>query len=636
MDQAKIDRHLSSVRDQLAVLESEMRFRSEELRVLRGIDQRILETSGKAFSESENLVQELFLQTSQYITNNLIRNGVCAFYTNQDTHFQILGELRPLNKPMPMYEFPTEVRCSVGSIDWKDVETNSRFLKNDGSAFSKAFDGWDRIYVEPLFVHQQSLLGAFVVLEQCTAGDDHCQLDDTDAVDTFRGIFAQLKVAYKFLVEHQLRVEIAELWQIFAEQDLSPFVCFGILAHEIPNLMPKFGGHEFPPDVEIQIPMRRVEDNQLRIRASTGASRDTDIILIDDSISGIPFLEDGRLVNVDPTEPKYTGLYKSYFGSAEEKIRTEVVLPMKFKGEVVGVINLESFKRRAFSEIQIEILARIAEHLAPVVIGLEARLAQNRGVQTAYGSIISRYLNGFGKVLRHGIMSPVAALAADLDTLDLQLSRQEVDLLAVQDSIQRLRINFRSIKKSISDFTEDLSSYGAIEPLDLVELAKETIGIVEDTMRPKRAPGSDSATSTFEIDFLPSLRPTVRASRLFKPYLLALVDNSIRSIQKKQQLGRSKAPGRIRISIEADPGKKDRILFILRDTGNGVPREQLRMLERFRFGTRFREDVGEGYGLAATQRYLSTIDGWMEIDSVAGKFFEVRMSLRVEKPLGQR
>ena len=128
----------------------------------------------------------------------------------------------------------------------------------------------------------------------------------------------------------------------------------------------------------------------------------------------------------------------------------------------------------------------------------------------------------------------------------------------------------------------------------------------------------------------------VRASRLFKPYLLALIDNSIRSIEKKQKAGMLTEPGEISVSVEVDSWNPGRATFILRDNGDGVGEERLRELRRFKFGTRFRDDSGSGFGLAAAQRYVSTIDGWMELDSAAGEFFQVTISFQMEKPEGRR
>jgi len=63
-----------------------------------------------------------------------------------------------------------------------------------------------------------------------------------------------------------------------------------------------------------------------------------------------------------------------------------------------------------------------------------------------------------------------------------------------------------------------------------------------------------------------------------------------------------------------------------------VQPDQLDRLKHFEPGLRFRKDQGTGSGLVAAQRFISSIGGRIELDSVLGDFFEVVLHVYEDRP----
>lgn len=606
-------RTVSSVRDEVS-------FRYREIEILRKIDSFILNSESNAAVFHASAITGLFQSVIAYLNRELIEGGTCAFYVNLDSRFEVVGRQDP-------EFFPEVIHCEAASVNWKLVEKNPIHSRPGGEPFVSVFPNASSIYTEPLFIFEDVLLGVFVV----QAGSSQEKkvenwLRDDEHIDTLRGIFRQLKIAYRYLVEHRRAASLNDLWGEFSDRDFSPHFCLNLLARRLVEMSPVLGPMKLhpPPEVQILFPYQ----DQLRILATTGTERDTEFVSINDSISGLAFSE-SKLLNIDPSSSQYENIYKSYLGRGES-IRSELVVPMLSRGNVVGIVNFESPQVAAFSACQARTLQEIVQKITPVALSLKARLDHNREAQAAYSSIMAEYLRRFSGVLRHELASPTSALKTNIGNLRKRLDLHGVEEPDVFDELNTAQWNYDKISHSVFDFIDDLSSYGEVQPICINELIRETVEIINDTSRPNV--GELLAQEyEFKIRTVASGRYKVRASRLLKPYLVCLLDNSIRSIRKKRESGKLNRPGRILIAIEKDKIDAENILVKIRDNGEGVGMPELRLLRRFRVGTRFREDQGHGYGLAATQRYLSEVGGWIDLESSKGKSFTVLVSLKHER-----
>lgn len=606
----------------VSIVRREVSFRYNEIEILRKIDSFILNSKEGDGSTSSAIITGLFQSVIGSLNRDLISGGVCAFYVNLDSRFELIGRM---NSDV----FPAVVHCDAGKVDWKKIEISPLHLRPEGEPFVSVFPKATAIYTEPLFIFDDVLLGVFVVQETEGSGaadkGSNWLLDD-EHIDTLRGVFRQLKIAYRYLVEHRRSASLNDLWGEFAEHDFSPHFCLNLLARRLVEMSPELGPMKLNPVPEVQILFSYGSD--LRILATTGRERDTQFVSVSDSISGLAFTE-SRMLNVDPLSDDYVKLYKNYLGR-DRKMRSELVVPMRSRGNVVGVVNLESTQLSAFSTVQARTLMEIVEKITPVALALKARLDHNREAQSAYSSIMAEYLRRFSGVLRHELASPTSALKSNIININKRLEIHNINKEDLFDEVETAKVNYEKISHSVFDFIEDLSTYGEIQPICINDLVQESVGIINDTSRPNIGELA-SEKYEFKIKIINKGKYKVKASRLLKPYLVCLLDNSIRSIKQKRKLGKLKGAGSILILIEKDEIESGNILITLKDNGEGVNKKELKLLKRFRVGTRFREDKGQGYGLAATQRYLTEVGGWIDLESVKGKNFQVMISLKHEQ-----
>lgn len=624
----QIDRHveaisidLDSLHRNTEILVDDLNFRTREIEILRWIDSQILEAKNRINADFKGLVDGIFREALARINSDLLNNGRCDFYLSENETMHMLTPVKASRRHPSILDLGS----SQPKLDWKLLERKRYNREYTKSLFGGQFSGVENVYVEPLFIFNDILLGAFIVTEKASK-KGRGQLHDKKVIDAFRGIFAQLKIAYRFLVEYQRGIRINGLWRLFAERDLSPHVCFNILAKQILRLMPEFGKLRLPSDVGVQLLMKR-DEKTLRIRATTGNEHDIEVLLIEDSITGLVF-KDGASpepICIDPTSEEHRSQFQAYLGSEASPTRTELVVPLVFGGKTVGAINLESSRVNAVNDVQIKTLSEIAATVAPVAMGLEARLAQNREVQTAYSAIISQYLRDYSEVLKHEIGSPMSAITTDLDSIDLSIKDGPSDEKILRRELSSLSQNYKMLTASINHFANDLAAYGEIGPIELSPIIKECCRIANNKH------DTETVGSNLAIAYEDTCRPTIYASMLLKPYILCLIENSILALKQRDENQKSPRKGIVTLKIFRHPNDKERVCLTIRDNGPGVTRDELEKLRKFQFGTRYRNSPGQGYGLAATQKYLSSIDGWMDIDSRAGSFFTVTLSFRLEK-----
>ena len=109
--------------------------------------------------------------------------------------------------------------------------------------------------------------------------------------------------------------------------------------------------------------------------------------------------------------------------------------------------------------------------------------------------------------------------------------------------------------------------------------------------------------------------------------LLNLLSNAAKFTQK----------GQVALHVHDDPDVPGQVVFVISDTGIGIPEEQLATLfEPFVQGdvTTTRKYGGSGLGLAITQHYCHLMGGTISVESRVGEGsrFTVRLPRYVETP----
>jgi GAF domain-containing protein len=103
------------------------------------------------------------------------------------------------------------------------------------------------------------------------------------------------------------------------------------------------------------------DGDHLVIEATTGQEPRGTRVEIADCVSGLAVLEKRPINTPDIRQGKFARLYKKYLG---EEMRSELVVPMIEKNEVIGVINIESREVNAFDRHDEEVLMALAGQAA--------------------------------------------------------------------------------------------------------------------------------------------------------------------------------------------------------------------------------------------------------------------------------
>ena len=234
----------------------------------------------------------------------------------------------------------------------------------------------------------------------------------------------------------------------------------------------------------------------------------------------------------------------------------------------------------------------------------------------------------------HELRSPLTAIkgyAATLLRHERRLPPEERRefLRAITEASDRLEV--------IIDRLLEMSQLetGAIvphqEPVDVVRVARDAIAAAE-----RKVNGLSTATQTFEVRLLTEGVPSTRSWMVIQAdtrMLRTALDNLIENAVKYTPEG-----GRVTVTVGvAHTGADgaplpDMLEIVVRDTGVGIPAEQLgRVFERFhRVDTRLTREVGGlGLGLALCQRIAELHGGciWAESAPNEGSAFHLALPL---------
>jgi two-component system NtrC family sensor kinase len=221
----------------------------------------------------------------------------------------------------------------------------------------------------------------------------------------------------------------------------------------------------------------------------------------------------------------------------------------------------------------------------------------------------------------HEINNPLAIINDSAGWMKLLLKKEETTALSVKSQFEK---GLDKIEKSVErarKITHQLLSFvrkndSIMSEVDLKKLVEEAFELLNKEAKNK---GIELAQ---ESD--PSLGTIWSDPHQLRQILINLLTNAIYAIGEK---------GRVTVSLEK---KGDEMSLTVRDTGQGIPKENLeRIFEPF-FSTKSGGE-GTGLGLFVTRGIIEKLGGMIEVESQVGRgtSFKIKLpgSLRQEKAL---
>lgn len=297
-------------------------------------------------------------------------------------------------------------------------------------------------------------------------------------------------------------------------------------------------------------------------------------------------------------------------------IHSVLVVPLKYQGEVIGIIALESEKHNAFTEADQQLLVMIASQLAGVFENARLnqemqerlkelqerseaqRLAENQLIRSARLAAVGEMAAGMAHELNNPLTSIIGFVELAVDAVPPE-SALRADLELVLKEAQRAR----GVLRNLLDFTRQ--SEKVRQPAQINDLILDSLALVQHHL--------DHSCIKVKVDLAPDLPPVYVDPDQIKQVLLNLIHNSVQAMPDGGSLFIETRP-----STDPEHHRKEGLVFTVRDTGEGVSAEnQQRLFEPF-FTTR---PVGEGTGLGLAVSYgiVTAHQGLINVESEVGQ-----------------
>lgn len=313
---------------------------------------------------------------------------------------------------------------------------------------------------------------------------------------------------------------------------------------------------------------------------------------------------------------------RKYYSDVLGGMRSEIALPILWKGQVLGVINLESPRAAAFSAHDEKLLSLFATQAAVAISNARRiqELSWNRQAQSelwamaqigdVYGPFIHRLNSDAGNI---------SALLSEIRVKYKSLLAQDADLNHLLTGIESKAERILEVPGKLKRQLESVRSY---DDVDLVETIKKVLGRADAY----QVPG---------ITLKTELRPVKRIWT--SPQVTDIVENLIRNAVEALPNGGTIVIGTQVWETITKARKKieNGVEFYIADTCGGISEEKLATL--WDFGTTSKDSIKQrhmGFGLWWLKAFVErlggevTVDPRAIVDGVNGCRFTVSLPMR--------
>lgn len=447
-------------------------------------------------------------------------------------------------------------------------------------------------------------------------------------------VAVQIQNAFELNALARKRLSDSEILKAFFDKELKPSQCLKELVLQIQHALPSLSALKLNPPPEVQILLYKPGDKFLTIRATTGVETNVTRLNVEDSVCG--YLIENPGLNYYPCDPETEPRYKWYLGrDMGKRMRSELAVPIRDKDGMVGVLNFESELPNAFTGLHIRSACRVATEFCVWIRAIRDRLETGWAKEYALNTVMTGYITGFSRLIRHNVGN--AASAAVLNTeVAINVARtkgtnlDEETLRFLETGIK----NGRQVGHILDSLVDDLKDFSGRRCHSIKGLISAAINVIADV---------HNLAVARDVSILGPVGDDcdVFCSKIFRQHIYNVLDNSVMWIRRRLET-QLDPTGVIEIAVssfttgeqrqEREFNRRCRI--VIRDNGTGVQPEHLSRLKAFEdWNTRRQCEDAHGYGLFALRQYLNSINGWVDIDSKVGEYFEVTILLDIFNPI---
>ncbi len=300
--------------------------------------------------------------------------------------------------------------------------------------------------------------------------------------------------------------------------------------------------------------------------------------------------------------------------------RAEAALPLRVGNRVIGVLDVQSTQKYAFSDTVIQVLQLMADQLAIAVESARAYDLSRRALEELRRAdeLKTQFLANMSHELRTPLNSIIGFSRIILKGIDGPITEQQrQDLEAIYNAGQHLL-------GLINDIL-DLSKIEAGK-MELVFEEVDVRQILESVLATVRGLIKDKPVRLL-VDVEDPLPPLYADAKRVRQILLNVLSNAAKFTQE----GYIKISARVQTTRSGHP----QLLLVVEDTGPGIPKEaQERLFTPF-----YQADAaitravgGTGLGLAITRHLVEMHGGRIWIESEEGKGTKVFITFPIGRP----
>lgn len=573
-----------------------------ELRLIRQIDKAIIQSN---LPEIEKLVETV----CDFITDYFLDAIYSSFYVHDASGYVI--------------DYISSSSTFSGIVEISENITDDIIVRGTSLVKINEYDSEANMLCVPLQYPEANIFSVFVFVIRGNA-------DDSEVVSTIKRLTTQIQIAFAAIYERTLTRITFDFWKFSSEKQISFDESFNELAKTIPQFFPIFRSYRLTEQPEVTIastgdilPAATVTGD-LIIRGSSRGFHSNEIILRNESISGL-FLDSGEsFLLIDPSIPIYRDRYLKYTNTKIDFPQSEFVFLLKH--EIVegtkGVANIEFFEQKLPSSMA-GFLPAFANNVSLLYALIESKIRSEMLSFRGDSTTMSEYLGQLSGLFKHEFSAHLSGLSGLLHAAEVTLRFSPPNIEIVKNHIEKVHELIGVQGAEIQYLIDNLYNISVKKEVFL----KETIDEAYRSFRASNRAILDEIGFSFSSDHIPKdIR--VSASGLLQVYIANLFRNSLNSFQKSPRENPNVTAYYHRRPVKTDKYNiwYDCLEFV--DNGAGVNRDTLNQLRQFTVGSHFGSHDGMGFALAGLRRLMQELGGIADLDSEEGSFFKVEIWFR--------
>ncbi|MGN6182556.1 MAG: GAF domain-containing sensor histidine kinase [Thermoanaerobaculia bacterium] len=287
-----------------------------------------------------------------------------------------------------------------------------------------------------------------------------------------------------------------------------------------------------------------------------------------------------------------SGLYEYITGESDGGVRNLVLLPLVSRGQTIGIASAVSTESRPFTESDLPLFTELARR-ASISVDNARLYRESQQAVRAREEVLA--------IVSHDLRNPLNAVTLGASLLQLSESLADDD----REQIDTIVISARRMSRLIEDLLDVTRLEGGkrlpIEPtsVDPADMLREA----EELFRAQAA--------VAEVTMIPDIESGLPAVHADRHRIMQVLSNLIGNSMKFTPQGGS---------ITTCAKRRDReVLFCVRDTGPGIPKEHLRDIFSPYWQAKRTERMGAGLGLPIAKGIVVAHGGSIWVESELGR-----------------